>query len=128
MAITTTPEDTLPHLSPSAPPPSAGTTPPTESLSVHSGSFNLFGPLSIQYTLDLDTLTIAASLHAFGVQVAGGDLSVLHPALELAGNYHFAKWDLKLSLDVPQKQLNLSGDACLEATGCKSFSITLLKW
>ncbi|GGJ31878.1 hypothetical protein [Deinococcus roseus] len=126
MAISTTTADTLPGIQTSST--TTAVAPNPENLNVHSGSFSLFGPLSIHYTLDLQTLSFSASLVAFGVQVAEGDLSVLHPTLALSGNYHIAKWDLNLALDESNKKLDLSGDACLDAVGCKTFDITLLKW
>lgn len=88
----------------------------TESLIQNSpGGSKTFGPLTINYSLDLSIPQVSANATLYGISIGGIVLNPEHPTASIGGSVGIAKAELKLTVDFSKKELDYDVD--VEAFG-----------
>jgi hypothetical protein len=87
-----------------------------------------WGPLTIEYSVDISVPQVTFSLSIAGHRIGGGTLNPQHPCLKVGGGVSKVKAEVELCIDVAKKQLTYDATLCLPIIGCHSKKGVLFSW
>jgi len=86
-----------------------------------------FGPVKIEYQLDLSIPQITFSVYLLGTRIGGGTVNTTNPSITVGGSIDGFKVEAKLTADFDGKKVTY--DISLETPlGGKHYSGTLFSW
>lgn len=86
-----------------------------------------FGPVRIEYQLDLSVPQITFSVYLLGTRIGGGTINPTNPSLTVGGSIDGFKAEVKLTADFAGRKVTY--DIALETPlGGKHYSGTLFSW
>lgn len=91
------------------------------------GSFN-FGPLSIEYSVDLGAPSVAVKVKLAGVTIGSGVLTPANASLKIGGGVSGLKAEVVLTADFAKSEVRYEATVCAPVVGCKSKQGILVSW
>lgn len=87
-----------------------------------------WGPLEIDYCLDLTIPQVTFSISVKGIKIGSGTINPTHPCLTIGGSVLGVKAEVTVCIDPAQKQVTYDAELCIPLLGCQSKKGILFSW
>jgi hypothetical protein len=87
-----------------------------------------FGPVKIDYCVDLSVPQVTFQVFLAGVLIGGGTINAQQPCLTIGGGAAGFKAEVTLCIDIAQRQVTYEIEACAPLVGCTKVNGVLFSW
>ncbi len=87
-----------------------------------------FGPLKIDYCVDLSIPQVTFQVYLGGVHIGGGTVNPSNPCIKVGGGALGFKAEVELCLDVAKQQVTYEIEVCAPFVGCTKYKGILFSW
>ena len=87
-----------------------------------------FGPLKVDYCVDLAIPQVTFQVYLAGIKIGGGTINPQNPCLKIGGGALGFKAEVELCIDVNKQQVTYEIEVCAPFVGCTKYKGILFSW